>query len=56
VPENYSRTIEPPRAADVRDHLDTKSEFVAREQCLLDECRELQGGWSFIERLCAFPF
>jgi hypothetical protein len=29
---------------------------VAREQCLLEEGRELQDGWSFIERLCAFPF
>jgi hypothetical protein len=56
MPENHSRAIEPPRAADGREHPGTKSKFVAREQCLLEEGRELQDGWSFIERLCAFPF
>lgn len=56
MPENHSPAIEPPRAADGREHPGTKSKFVAREQCLLEEGRELQDGWTFIERLCAFPF
>jgi hypothetical protein len=56
MPENYSRVMEPPRAADVREHPETRSEFVAREKCLLEEGRELQDGWSFIERLYGFPF
>jgi hypothetical protein len=56
MPENHSRAIEPPRAADGREHAGTKSKFVACEQRLLEEGRELQDGWSFIERLCAFPF
>jgi hypothetical protein len=54
MPENYSRAIEPPRAAE--GHPGTKSKFVAGEQSLLEEGRELRDGWSFIERLCAFPF
>jgi hypothetical protein len=48
MPENHSRAIEPPRAADGGS---TKSKFVAREQCLLEEGRELQDGWSFIEAM-----
>jgi hypothetical protein len=56
MPENHSRVMEPPRAADVREHPETRSEFVAREKCLLEEGRELQDGWSFIERLYGFPF
>jgi hypothetical protein len=56
MPENYSRAMKPPRPADVVTHPDTKSEFVAREKCLLEEGRELQDGWSFIERLYGFPF
>jgi hypothetical protein len=54
--ENYSRAIEAPRAADVAEHPDTKSELVAREKCLLEDGRELQGNWSFIERLYGLPF
>jgi hypothetical protein len=55
MPENHSRAIEAPRAADVAEHPDTK-EFVAREKCLLEDGRELQGNWSFIERLYQLPF
>jgi hypothetical protein len=54
--ENYSRAIGAPRAADVAEHPDTKSELVAREKCLLEDGRELQGNWSFIERLYGLPF
>jgi hypothetical protein len=56
MPDNYSHAIEAPRAVDVRQHPDTKSEFVARENGLLEEGRELQDGWSFVERLYALPF
>jgi hypothetical protein len=56
MPENYSRATEHPRAAHVRQHPDTKSEFVARDTCLLEGGRELQDGWSFIERLHGFAF
>jgi hypothetical protein len=51
--ELSSSAMEPPRSADVVKYPDT---FVAREKCLLEEGRELQDGWSFIERLYAFPF
>jgi len=54
--ESYSRAIEAPRAADVAEHPDTKSEIVAREKYLLEDGRELQGNWSFIERLYGLPF
>jgi len=56
MPENHSCAMGAPRAADVGDHTETKSEFAAREKCLLEEARELQDGWSFIERLYGFPF
>jgi len=53
--ENTSSAMESLRPADVVTHPDPNVE-VAREKCLLEEGRELQGGWSFIERLYGLPF
>jgi hypothetical protein len=54
--ENPSSAMEPPRAADVMTQTDTKSEFVARENCLLEQGLTLRSSWSFVERLYALPF
>jgi hypothetical protein len=53
--ENTSSAMESPRPADVVTHPDPNVEVV-REKCLLEQGRELQGGWSFIERLYGLPF